>query len=79
MGNVRQPVGTFYFLLSMYSNSHNFRNNDRMELILIPNDAKLNIDRMELILVTNDEELNIDRMELILVTNDEEFPLVFQN
>ena len=28
------------FSLSVYSNSHNFRNNDRMELILVPNDAE---------------------------------------
>ena len=34
-------------------------NNDRMELILVPNNVELN-DRMELILVPNDVELNND-------------------
>ena len=52
--------------------SHNFRNNDRIELILVPTDVELNNDRMELILVPNDVELNNDRMELILVPNDVE-------
>ena len=42
-------------------------NNDRMELILVPNDVELNNDRRELILVPNNVELNNDRMELILV------------
>ena len=62
----------------MSSTSHNFQNNDRMELILVPNDVELNTDRMVLILVPNDVELNTDRMELILVPNDVEFPLFFK-
>ena len=33
-------------------------------------DVELNNDRVELILVPNDVELNNDRMELILVPND---------
>ena len=31
-------------------------NNDRMELILVPNDVELNNDQMELILVPHDVE-----------------------
>ena len=80
---------------SMYSNSHNFQtddrmeltlvpydvelNNDRMELTLVPNDVELNNDRMELTLVPNDVELNNDRMELTLVPNDVELPLISKN
>ena len=30
----------FFLLFSMYSNSHNFRNNDQAEMILVPNDAE---------------------------------------
>ena len=54
----------------MDSNSNNYQNNDRVELILVANDVKLNNDRAELILVPNDVELNNDRVELILVPND---------
>ena len=50
-----------------------------MELILIRNDVELNNDRVELILVPNDVmnyidnvELNNDRVELILIRNDVE-------
>ena len=30
----------FFLIFSTYSNSHNFRNNNRVELILVPNDAE---------------------------------------
>ena len=59
-----------YSSFSMYSKNYNFRTNDRMELILVPNDGELNNDRMELILVPNDGGVNNDRVELILVPND---------
>ena len=32
-----------FFLFSMYSNSHNFRNNNRVELIFVPNDAEFSL------------------------------------
>ena len=48
---------------SMYSNSHNFCNNDRVELMLVPNDVGLNNDRVELVLVPNHVGLNNDRVE----------------
>ena len=62
----------------MYSNSHNLRHKDRMELILVPNHVELNNDQVELILVPNHVELNNDQVELILVPNHVEFPLVFK-
>ena len=45
-------------------------NNDRVELILVPNDVELNNDRLEMILVPKDVELNNDRLEMIVVPND---------
>ena len=63
----------------MYSNSRNFRTNDRVELILVPNDVELNNDLVELILVPNDVGLNNDRVELILIPNDVGFPLLFKS
>ena len=36
----------FFFLFSMHSNNHNFRNNDRVELILVPHDVELNNGRV---------------------------------
>ena len=36
-------------------------NNDRVELILVPNDVELNNDRVELVLVPIDVELNNDQ------------------
>ena len=41
-------------------------NNDRVELILVPN-VELSNDQVELILIPNDVELNNDRVELIFV------------
>ena len=63
-----------FVLFSMYSNHHNFLNNDRVEVILVPNDVELNNDRVELVLVPNDVELNNVRVELILVPNLRAFP-----
>ena len=60
----------------MYPIGYNFRTNDRMELIVLPNDAELNNDRLELILIPNKVELNNLRMELILIPNDGGFTLV---
>ena len=36
-------------------------NNDRVELILVPNDVELNNDRVDLVLIRNDVELNVGR------------------
>ena len=37
-------------------------NNDRVELILVPNNVELNNDRVVLVLVSDDVELNNDRV-----------------
>ena len=53
----------------MYSSNYNFHNNDRVELMLVPDDVALNNDRVELTLVPDDVELNNGRVELVLMPN----------